>query len=63
MKINHWSVLQTADGVGVALLPEGCSTELCIRVVGDKIVIRAYDASHCVAELKVYAGDSDVHEA
>ena len=57
MKINHWSVVQTADDLGVALLPEGCSTEICVRVEGDKIVIRAYDESNCVAELRVYAGE------
>ena len=59
MKINHWSVLQTPDGAGVALLPHGCTTEICVRVIGDKVVVRAYtpEGDTCVAELRVYAGD------
>lgn len=58
MKINKWSVISTADAHGVSLQPEKCTTEICVRAVGDVIIIRAYIAGNekCV-EFVVDAGD------
>lgn len=58
MKISGWSVIPTADGLGVALMADGCSTEVCIRVVGDQYEVRAYgDNVEPIAKLSFSAGD------
>lgn len=60
MKINTWSVVNTADKYGLALKPEHCETEICVRAVGDVIIIRAYIPGNekCI-ELCVDAGARD----
>lgn len=61
MKVSNWSVIPTADGLGVALMADGCTTEICVRVFKEDYEIRVYtaDSDDVAAKLVVPADKED----